>query len=176
MSKQSSPRGKEILQTERLSLREMTLADAPILLEILNEPAFIEFVADRGVRTTADAEKFIAEKFLPGYAQFGFGFYLVELKESGTPIGMCGLIKRDVLDDVDIGFSILERFGGNGYATEAARALMQHGLTTLGLPRIVGVTAPHNHRSAAVLEKLGLRFERTFHLPGYSQGTTRLFS
>jgi RimJ/RimL family protein N-acetyltransferase len=167
---------KIILETARLRLREMTRADAPILLEILTEPAFIEFVADRGVRTTTDAEKFIEEKFLASYAQHGFGFYLVELKESGMPIGMCGLIKRDVLEDVDIGFSILERFWGKGYATEAARALMQHGLTTLGLPRIVGVTAEHNHRSATVLEKLGLRFEKTVQLPGYTHETARLFS
>jgi RimJ/RimL family protein N-acetyltransferase len=167
---------KMILETERLQLREMTPADAPLVLEILNEPAFIEFVADRGVRTVADAAKFIEEKFLPSYAEHGFGFYAVELKETGTPVGMCGLIKRDMLEDVDIGFSIFERFWGCGYATEAARALMQHGLTTLGLPRIVGVTAPHNERSAAVLEKLGLRFEKMIEMPGYTHSQTRLFT
>jgi RimJ/RimL family protein N-acetyltransferase len=173
---ENSRLGKKILETERLSLREMTTADAPVLVEILNEPAFIEFVADRGVRTVADAEKFIEEKFLASYAQHGFGFYMVELKGSGEPIGMCGLIKRETLEDVDIGFSIFERFWGKGYATEAARALMQHGLTRLGLPRIVGVTAPHNERSAAVLEKLGLRFEKMIELSGYTHPATRLFS
>src|SRR3712207_2499377 len=172
----SSAGAKQILETERLSLREMTTADAPLVLEILNEPAFIEFVADRGVRSVDEAEKFIEEKFVRSYAEHGFGFYAVELKESGTPIGMCGLIKRDVLEDVDIGFSIFERFWGHGYATEAARALMHYGLTTLGLPRIVGVTAPHNERSAAVLEKLGLRFEKMIEMPGYTHPSTRLFS
>jgi RimJ/RimL family protein N-acetyltransferase len=176
MTNESSAPAKKILETDRLSLREMTIADAPIVVEILNEPAFVEFVADRGVRTNADAVKFIEEKFLPSYARYGFGFYLVELKESGTPIGMCGLIKRDVLEDVDIGFSIFERFWGKGYATEAARALMQHGLTKLGLSRIVGVTAQHNERSAAVLEKLGLRFEKMMELPGYTHPETRLFT
>jgi RimJ/RimL family protein N-acetyltransferase len=176
MTDESSAPGKKILETERLSLREMTIDDAPVVIEILNERAFIEFVADRGVRSTADAVKFIEEKFLPSYARYGFGFYLVELKDSGTPIGMCGLIKRDVLEDVDIGFSIFERFWGKGYATEAAGALMEHGLTKLGLPRIVGVTAPHNDRSAAVLEKLGLRFEKMMELPGYTHPSTRLFS
>lgn len=176
MNEESSPRAKVILQTERLSLREMTRADAPVLLEILNEPAFIEFVADRGVRTEADAVKFMEEKFLSSYKQFGFGFYIVELKETGTPIGMCGLIKREIMEDVDIGFSIFERFWGHGYATEAARALLQHGRTTLRLPRIVAITAPHNDRSAAVLQKIGLRFEKMIKLPGFAHEQTRLFS
>ncbi len=101
--------------------------DAAIILELLNEPAFIRFVADREVRTTAQAARFIATKMLPSYAEFGFGFYLVELKESQVPVGICGLIKRETLDDVDVGFSILERFWRNGYAYEAARAVMDYG-------------------------------------------------
>ncbi len=145
----------------------MTTDDAAIILELLNEPAFIRFVADREVRTTAQAARFIATKMLPSYAEFGFGFYLVELKESQVPVGICGLIKRETLDDVDVGFSILERFWRNGYAYEAARAVMDYGKGVLGIPRIIGVTAPDNQSSARLLEKLGLRFEKMIHLPGY---------
>ncbi|MFL6543382.1 MAG: GNAT family N-acetyltransferase [Chthoniobacterales bacterium] len=166
---------KQILETERLILREFSADDAELILEILNEPAFIRFVADRNVRTTREAAEYLEEKIVPSYARFGFGFYVVELKENGVPLGMCGLVKRETLEHVDVGFSILERFWGHGYATEAAVALMHHGLTTLRLPRIVGVTAPDNDRSAAVLEKLGLRFEKMIHLPGYGD-ETRLFS
>lgn len=137
------------------------------MLELMNEPAFIRYVVDRGIRTISQAEEFVVAKILPSYEQFGFGFYLVELKELGAPIGICGLIKRETLDDVDIGFSILRKFWRNGYAYEAAQAVMKYGKQTLGLPRIVGVTAPDNESSIKLLEKLGLRFEKLIHLPGY---------
>ena len=157
----------KVLETERLILRRITTDDAEIILEVLNEPSFIRFVADRQVRTPAQAAEFIAAKLLPSYAEFGFGFYLVELKKSRTPVGICGLIKRETLDDVDVGFSILERYWRNGYAYEAAQAVMDYGKRVLGIPRIIGVTAPDNEISARLLEKLGLRFEKMIHLPGY---------
>ena len=109
-----------ILETERLTLRKLTTEDAAFVLEMLNDPAFIRNVADRGVRTIADATAYIEQKHLPQYAQFGFGFYLMELKGGFLPIGMCGLMKRETRDDVDIGYSVLERFAGRGYAFEAA--------------------------------------------------------
>ena len=101
------------------------------------------------------------------YERFGFGFYRVELKESETVVGICGLVKRDTLDDADIGFSILQRFGGNGYAYEAAVAVLNLGRTVLGLAHICGVTGPGNQTSIHLLEKLGLKFRRKIHLPGY---------
>ena len=164
----------KILETERLILRELTADDAAFLLEVMNEPAFIRNVADRGIRTVADAKAYILEKLAPSYAQFGFGFYLVELKDGGTGVGICGLVKRETMEDVDIGYSTLERFCGRGYAYEAASALMQHGRSVLGLPRIVGVTAPENLISIKLLEKLGLRYERMVDLPGY-EGQSKLF-
>lgn len=164
-----------ILETERLILREMNEADSALMFELLNEPDFIRHVADRGVRTLADAAGYIAEKIVPSYAKFGFGFYVMELKESGTPLGICGLIKRDTLEDVDIGFSVLRRFWRKGYCYEAASALMNYGRTELRLPRIVGITSPENESSGRLLEKLGLRFEKMIHLPGYGP-ESRLFS
>ena len=163
-----------VLQTERLILRRMMIDDAEFMLETLNEPLYIQNVADRGVRTIADAIDYIRTKIMPSYEQSGFGFYVVELKETREPIGVCGIVKRETMEDVDIGYSLLERFAGNGYAFEAASAVMDYGRNVHDLRRIVGVTAPENHRSGKLLEKLGLRFERMIELPGFS-GPSRLF-
>lgn len=156
-----------VLETERLILRRLTTDDAEFMLELMNEPGFIRYVADRGLRTTADAAAYISEKILPSYTRFGFGFYLLNLKESETAIGICGLVKRDNLENVDVGFSILQRFCGKGYAYEAAAAVMDYGRSVLGLVGIVGVTAPGNLTSIHLLQKLGLKFQRKIHLPGY---------
>ena len=165
-----------ILETERLTLRELDAeGDAEFMVQVLNEPAFIKYVADRGVRTPADATRYRQENMLPSYTKYGFGFYVVELKETGEPIGICGLIKRDTLDDVDIGFSTLRDYWGRGYGYEAASALMEHGRRVHRLPRIVGITAPDNVPSMNLLEKLGLRFERMIQLPGYDRDS-RLFT
>jgi RimJ/RimL family protein N-acetyltransferase len=155
------------IETERLVLRHLTIEDDAFMLELMNEPDFIRFVADRGLRTRADAAVYLSEKILLSYARYGFGFYRVDLKDSGTAIGICGLVKRETLDWVDIGFSLLERFRGRGYALEAATAVMKYGLNVLELPRIVAVTAPDNRNSIRLLEKLGLRFQEKIYLPGY---------
>lgn len=157
----------EILQTDRLILRQLEPRDAEFMLELLNEPAFIRNVADRGIRTVADAADYIAAKLTPSYAEFGFGFYLMELKEGRVPVGICGLVKRETMEHVDIGYSVLERFWGNGYAYEAAVAVMDYGRDVLRLPKIVAITAPHNVSSIKLLEKLGLRFEKMIQIPGY---------
>ena len=164
-----------VLDTPRLTLRRVTLEDAAFVLEVLNDPGYIRFIADRGVRTVEDAASYIAEKCLPSFEQHGFGFCVVELKRDGTPIGMCGLMKRETLEDVDIGYSLLERFWGNGYAVEAAAAVMDYARRVLGLPRVVGITAIDNVSSAKVLEKIGLRYEKMIHVPGY-EGESRLFT
>ena len=159
----------KILETRRLILRQFTLADAPFLLQLMNEPGFIQYVADRGLRTTADAAAFLSNKILPSYERFGFGFYRVEVKDSGAPIGMCGLIKRDMLDEVDIGFATLECYSGRGYTFEASSAVFEYGRSVLGLPAIVGLTAPDNKASQHLLQKLGLRFRESIDLPGYGR-------
>jgi RimJ/RimL family protein N-acetyltransferase len=171
MSKErlSASGAMKILETKRLTLRPLRTDDADFMLELMNEPAFIRNVADRGIRNRADATAYIEEKILPSYANFNFGFYRVDLKETSAPIGICGLVKRETLQDVDVGFSILERYWGNGYAFEAAAAMMEYGRTILGLARIVGVTARGNLASIGLLEKLGLKFQRKIHLPGYGK-------
>ncbi len=158
-----------VLETERLLLRRVEEErDAEFLLELLNEPPFIRFVADRGLRSVADARAYIAAKIAPSYAEFGFGFCVVELRASGERVGMCGLIKRETLEDVDIGYSFLERFWGRGYAYEAAAAVLKYGREVLGLPRVVALTATDNASSIRLIEKLGLRYTNSVQIPGYS--------
>jgi RimJ/RimL family protein N-acetyltransferase len=149
-----------VLETERLVIRHLALDDAEFILELLNEPGFIKNIADRGVRTLDDARGYIENGPLASYEKNGFGLFAVVLKDSGVPIGMCGLIRRDYWDEVDIGYALLERYWSKGYAHEAASAVMNYGRKVLHLSRIVAITAPDNDASGRVLEKIGLRFEK----------------
>lgn len=149
----------KVLETDRLVLRPLTVEDAAFIFRLVNEPAWLRFIGDRGVRTLDDARNYILTGPVEMYARFGFGLYLVELAESGTPIGLCGLLKRETLDDVDIGFALLAEFHGKGYAYEAATAVMAYGRNVLGLARIVAITAPDNHKSINLLQRLGLKFD-----------------
>ena len=158
-----------VLETDRLFLRRLSTNDVAFIVELLNEPSFIRNIGDKGVRTTADASKYLLTGPIASYEQFGFGLYLAELRDSGIPIGICGLLKRESLDDADIGFAFLERFWGHGYAFEAASAVMDYGRRLLRLPRIVAITAPDNQASIKVLEKICLRFEKMISLPGYKE-------
>lgn len=169
MKKERSPADSVVLETPRLRLRHLTLDDADFILALLNEPGFIRHVADRGLRRTSDAASYLAEKMLPSYEKNGFGFYRVELKESQIPIGICGLAKRDTLEDPDVGFAILRQFEGQGYAYEAALGTMNYGRETLGLTKIIGITAAGNSASIHLLEKLGLRYQRSVRLPGFER-------
>jgi RimJ/RimL family protein N-acetyltransferase len=152
-----------IIETERLALRQFTAEDAPFIFELVNEPSFIQNIGDRNVRSLADAVKYIENGPVTSYARNGFGLYLVQLKESGESIGMCGLIKRPALDDVDIGYAYLPKFWSKGYAVEAASAVKEqaHGL---GLKRLVAIVDPANAGSIRVLEKLGMKFEKMIRL------------
>lgn len=158
----SAPR--TICETERLRLRHATAEDASFVLAMMNDPSFLRFIGDRGVRTIDDARTYIAEKHTASYDEHGFGMYVTELKETGVAIGSCGLAKRDGLDDVDIGFAFLSDYRGQGYAYEAARAVMAHARDDIGLSRVVAITDPANARSAHLLEKLGLVYERLIRL------------
>jgi RimJ/RimL family protein N-acetyltransferase len=164
-----------VIETARLSLRQLTAADAEFILELLNEPPFIQNIGDRGVRTLADAARYILNGPVASYETHGFGLYLVELSASRAPIGICGLLKRDFLDDADIGFALLQRFWSQGYAYEAASAVMEYGRNVLGLKRILAVTAPDNPSSIRLLGKIGLRFDKTIGMPG-AEEPRRLFS
>jgi RimJ/RimL family protein N-acetyltransferase len=164
----------EILTTERLRLRHLQAGDAGFMLSLLNEPAYHRFIGDKGVRTLDGARDFIRDKIAASYANNGFGLYLVELKAAATPLGICGLVKREGLDDIDIGFAFREAFWSKGYAFEAASATMDYARDTVGLKRIVAITALDNISSITLLEKLGLKFERIIRIPG-NERDSRLF-
>jgi ribosomal-protein-alanine N-acetyltransferase len=149
----------KILETERLVLRQLTPDDAEFILELLNDPSFIRNIGDRNVRTIEDACSYILNGPVASYAKNGFGLYLVLLNETQEPIGMCGLIKRDGLEDVDIGYALLPRYWSRGYAVEAAQATKEYAREIIGLKRIVAIVDPVNAGSIRVLEKIGLQYE-----------------
>lgn len=163
-----------VLETERLVLRKLATADARFILKLLNEPSFIQNIGDKGVRTEADAARYIETGPVNSYERYGFGLYLVLLKEGGVPIGICGLLKRDTLEDVDIGFAFLPEFWSRGYAVESAVAVMDYGRNKLGIRRIAAITSPDNDGSIKVLEKIGLRFKRMIQL-SESEPQVKLF-
>lgn len=156
--------GVKVLETERLILRRMAAGDAGFILGLLNEPSWLRFIGDRGVRTLEDARAYISNGPVASYERHGFGLYLVEPKGGGEPAGICGLIKRDSLEDVDLGFAFLPQFWGRGYARESAAAVLDYGRRRLGLRRVVAVTSVDNDASIRLLEKLGFRFEKPVRL------------
>lgn len=163
----TDPRNREpvtVLETERLVLSQLSVTDAGFILELLNDPAFLQFVGDKGVRTLDDAREYILTGPVDSYEQHGFGLYLTTLKGSGESAGICGLVKRETLQHADIGYGLLPEFRGQGYALEAAAAVLNYARTVLGLDRILAVTSPDNHASIRILKKLGLGFERMISL------------
>ena len=154
-----------MIETARLALRWLTADDAAFIVVLLNDPSWLRFIGDKGVRTEDDARRYIVNGPIKMYGQYGFGLYLTELKDAHVPIGLCGLIKRDGLVDVDVGFAFLPEYRKNGYAFESAAAVIAHGENVLRLSRIVAITAPANRDSVRLLERLEFRFEQSLQLP-----------
>jgi RimJ/RimL family protein N-acetyltransferase len=155
-----------VLQTGRIALRRLTTDDASFIRELVNEPSWIRYIGERNVRTDDDARAYLVRGPIAMYERHGFGLWMCESKASGEPLGICGLIKRDTLEDVDLGFAFLPRFWGQGYAREAAAAVLDYGREVLELDRIVAITSPDNTASIRLLEKLGLRLEKSFEIDG----------
>jgi RimJ/RimL family protein N-acetyltransferase len=150
----------KVLDTARLTLRWLELDDAPFIRRLVNEPAWKLYIGDSRVTTLDEARNYLAQGPVAMYARLGFGLYLVELKTTAVTIGICGLLKRESLEDVDLGFALLQEFWGQGYALESAAAVVDYGRTTFGLKRLAAISSPENLASARLLEKLGFRFER----------------
>jgi RimJ/RimL family protein N-acetyltransferase len=148
------------LETARLTLRRFVFDDAPVVVELLNQPSFIRNIGDRGVRTVDDARRYLRDGPMAMYEKYGFGLWHASRRADGAFVGMCGLLKRDVLPDVDVGYAFLPGHWGQGYAFEAASATVELGARKFGLARVIGVVSDHNAASIRVLEKLGMRFER----------------
>ncbi|MEJ6004600.1 GNAT family N-acetyltransferase [Paucibacter sp. AS339] len=154
------------LESSRLRIRRLDpTADAGFMLQLLNDPSWLHFIGDRGVRTLDDAQRYILTGPVEMYARLGFGFCAVELKATGEAIGICGLSQRDYLDGPDLGFALLPQFCGQGYALEAATEVLRFAQQDLGLKRVLATTRPYNLASQGLLSKLGLHQERTFTLP-----------
>jgi ribosomal-protein-alanine N-acetyltransferase len=154
----------EILRTERLVLRQFRKDDAPFIIELVNDPAWLRYIGDKNIRSLPDAIHYLETGPQAMYARYGFSLYAVELKGAGKRIGMCGLIKRESLADVDLGFAFLPAYRSLGYAYEATAATLQYAKASVGLSRIVAITSPDNAPSIKLLERLGFRFETLIRL------------
>jgi ribosomal-protein-alanine N-acetyltransferase len=147
-------------ETQRLALRRLEFHDAPFIVELLNQPSFIENIGDRGVRSLEDARAYLRAGPMAMYERFGLGLLHVARKSDGAAVGMCGLLRRDILPDVDLGYAFLPAYWGGGLAFEAAQGTLRHATEKTGLKRVIGVVSQGNAASIRVLEKLGMRFER----------------
>lgn len=158
-----------VLQTPRLELRAAALSDAAFFVALLNDPSWLESIGDRGVRSRPDAERYIRDNIQAPCRALGYGMYVVELKATGQPIGVCGLVKRDYLPGPDLGFALLPEFTGCGYASEAARAVMVHAQRTLGIGQLHAIVKRGNHRSVRLLGGLGFRHQGPCPIPQASE-------
>ena len=158
-----------ILQTERLNLRTITVDDAGFYLELVNDPSWIRYIGDRGLRTLEAAATAIVDGPVAMHDKLGYSLYVVERRSDGKAMGMCGLIKRDILPDTDIGYAISPQFWGQGYAREAAGAVVAHARGPLGLRRLLAITSPDNAASQKLLLKLGMGFVKRTKLEGWEE-------
>ena len=163
-----------IIETERLVLNRLSTDDTGFIYELVNDPDWIKFIGDKNVHSLEDAGGYITEGPVASYQQNGYGLYLVERRADHVPVGICGLIKRDALQDPDVGFAFLPVHRGQGYATESAAAVLAYGRKVLGLERVLAVTAPDNEASIRVLEKIGFRYDKMIQLSDDDPGS-RLF-
>lgn len=148
------------IETDRLVLRRLNVDDAQFILTLLNEPSFLRYIGDKKVRNVEGARQYILNGPIASYERHGFGLGLVELKESQTPLGICGLIKREELPDPDIGFALLPDFWNKGLAFEAATAVLQDGRQRLNVQRVLAITSLDNDASIKLLERLGFTFQK----------------
>ncbi len=153
-----------ILETDRLILSEFTLDHTEFIITLVNSPNWLQFIGDRNIKTAKDAQQYISKSLIKSYTDNGFGLWMVTLKDLKIPIGMCGLINRDTLDDIDIGFAMLPDYAHKGYGYEIALATLHYARQTLDIQKIVAITDSENVASIALLNKIGLQFEKTLRL------------
>lgn len=163
-----------LLETERLKIREVDETDADFILDLLNQPSFIKNIGDRNVRTVEESREFIENRFRASYKANGFGLYTVELKENAAKIGICGFVKRDFLPQPDLGFALLPQYERRGYAFESALEMLKYGRETLGFDTVLAITSLHNEASGNLLRKLDFREEKVIESPP-SNELLRLF-
>jgi ribosomal-protein-alanine N-acetyltransferase len=155
----------KIIETDNLILRKFTVDDGEFIVRLLNSPGWLEFIGNRDIRTVEEAQIYLLTGPISSYEKLGFGLYLVELKKENEPIGMCGLIKRDGLENIDIGFAFLPDYSGKGYAYEASVATLTYAQSQLGIPKIVSITQENNTKAISLLKKLGFTYTKNVQLP-----------
>ncbi|WDP88529.1 MAG: GNAT family N-acetyltransferase [Desulfobacter sp.] len=155
-----------MIETKRLVIQKLSVSDAPFILALLNDQGWLRYIGDKGVRTLEDARSYILNGPMQSYEEFGFGLFLVKLKEADSSIGICGLLKRDYLAHVDLGFALLSEYRGKGYAAESAAAVLGHGKKQFGFRHVSAIAQPDNLRSIKVLKKIGFKQERLIEPPG----------
>ena len=153
-----------VIETERVILRKFTIDDAAFMLEMLNTPTWLRFIGDRNVKTLEEAENYLLNGNIRSYQEYGFGFYVVVIKETQESIGICGIVKREGLEDMDIGFAFFQQFMGKGYGYEAGSATLNYALNDLKIKKIVAIVDPENVVSIALLKKIGLQFKKMIQL------------
>jgi RimJ/RimL family protein N-acetyltransferase len=158
--------GVQDLETERLLLRKIEVADAPFFYKLFNSEGWLKYIGDRNIHTLADAEMQLTQKYIPSYTRNGYGSYVVVEKSSGDPIGTCGMYKRDNLKHPDIGFAFLPAYEGKGYGFEAATRVLTNARDILGIVKVLAFTVTNNKASIKLLEKLGLRSKGDFYFEG----------
>lgn len=151
--------------TPRLQLRWMTPDDAQFIMALLDSPGWKQYINDRNIDTIIKAEAYLQSTIIPSYEKLGFGFYLIERLADHEALGLCGLVKRSGLEDIDIGYALLPQYEGQGYAAEAALATIEYGFNVHSLKRIVAICTQDNLRSIALLKKLGMDHEKMIRLP-----------
>lgn len=163
--------GPAELETRRLALRRLVAADAAFYYALVTDPAWIRFIGDKNLKSVEEARKSLVEGPIAAYARTGFGLLRVERKSDGAALGICGLIKRDTLEDVDLGFAFLPEYRGQGYAAEAAEASVAHARDVLRMKRLVAIASPENTDSLKLLTRLGMKHEKTYSMPGETRLT-----
>lgn len=157
-----------LLETERLTIRKFTKSDAVFVCALLNTPGWLQFIGDRNIRTVPDAESYI-QTLEDHHSQHGFGPVLVSEKETSLPLGMCSLIKRESLEQVDIGFAFMPEHMGQGYAYEATQGIYHYAKQNLGLLKICAITNTDNFASIKLLQKMGFVLEKEVILDGETE-------
>ncbi len=154
-----------VIETERLLLTRLSYDHCEFISELVNEPSFKRYIGDKEVHSQEDAHRYLREGPIGSYEQHGYGLFLVSVRESDMPAGICGLVKREEFDDPDLGFAFLNRYRRRGYASESARAVLEHGFDELGLRRIIAMADPDNEPSVRLLQTLGFVYERKVRMP-----------
>ena len=155
---------KVVCETERLIIRQLELSDSEFIVRLLNQTSFIRYIADKNVRTESDAINYLTHGPIASYERYGFGLNVVVLKNDNTPIGMCGVLKRDELDYPDLGYAFLDEFCGEGYASEAAKKTLTVTKQRYSLATVLAVTLPNNEQSNKLLNKIGFKYKGTMEL------------